>query len=81
MAEAMGSVEGVTEFFLNLQVWGTPEQCFDKVLEIRSKIGCDAFTGVFSYGAMPYEDSERSLRLFAAEVMPRLQQLGHKAVA
>ena len=81
MSEAMGSVEGVTDFFLNLQVWGTPAQCFEKVLEIRSKIGCDAFTGVFSYGGMPYEGSEQSMRLFAAEVMPRLQQLDQKAVA
>ena len=81
MSEAMGSVEGVTDFFLNLQVWGTPDQCFERVLEIRSKIGCDAFTGVFSYGGMPYEDSEQSMRLFAAEVMPRMQQLGQKAVA
>jgi alkanesulfonate monooxygenase SsuD/methylene tetrahydromethanopterin reductase-like flavin-dependent oxidoreductase (luciferase family) len=81
MAEAMGSVEGVTDFFLNLQVWGTPDRCFERVIEIRSKIGCDAFTGVFSYGGMPYEDSEQSTRLFASEVMPRLQQLGQKAVA
>jgi hypothetical protein len=56
-------------------VWGTPDRCFEKVLDIRSRVGCHAFTGVFSYGGMPYDDSERSLRLFASDVMPRLQNL------
>jgi len=82
MAEALSDgVDGITDFFLNLQVWGTPDQCFEKVMDIRSKVGCDSFTGVFSYGGMPYEESEKSMRLFAADVAPRLQQLGEKAVA
>ena len=83
MAENLGGadVDGVTDFFLNLQVWGTPDQCFKKVLDIRSKVGCDSFTGVFSYGGMPYEESEQSMRLFASEVAPQLQRLGEKAVA
>ena len=83
MAESLGGagVDGITDFFLNLQVWGTPDQCFEKVLDIRSKVGCDSFTGVFSYGGMPYEESERSMRLFASEVAPQLQRLGEKAVA
>ncbi len=58
-----------------------PEQCFEKIMDIRSRVGCDVFTGVFSYGGVPYEESERSLRLFASEVLPRLQQLGERAVA
>lgn len=77
MAEQLGKggSEASTEFFLNLQVWGTPDQCFEKVMDIRSRVGCHAFTGVFSYGGMPYDESERSLRLFASDVMPRLQNL------
>ena len=83
MADALSSngVDGITDFFLNLQVWGTPEQCFEKILDIREKIGCDSYTGVFSYGGMPYEESERSMRLFAEEVAPQLQRLGERAVA
>ena len=68
-------VDGVTDFFLNLQVWGTPAQCVEKILDIRSRVGCETFVGVFSYAGMPYADAERSLRLFAAEVMPELQRL------
>jgi alkanesulfonate monooxygenase SsuD/methylene tetrahydromethanopterin reductase-like flavin-dependent oxidoreductase (luciferase family) len=68
-------VEATTDFFLNLQVWGTPEQCFDKIMDIRSKVGCSDFTGVFCYGGMPFDEAERNIRLFASEVMPRLQSL------
>ncbi len=76
MAEVVGSAgaDTVTDFFLNLQVWGTPRQCIDKIYDTRSKVGNDSFVGVFSYGGMPYEDSERSLRLFASEVVPLVQQ-------
>src|SRR5579862_5131077 len=46
--------EGVTDFFLNLQVWGTPAQCLDKILDIRSRVGCESFVGVFNYAGIPY---------------------------
>ena len=65
----------VMDFFLNLQVWGTPEQCYEKTLAIRERTGNDIFVASFSYGGMPYPEAERSMRLFAAEVMPELQQL------
>jgi hypothetical protein len=63
------------EYFLNLQVWGTPEMCFDKISEIRKRVNANHFTGVFSYAGMPWEDAERSLNLFAKEVMPELKKL------
>ncbi|MFZ0657256.1 MAG: LLM class flavin-dependent oxidoreductase [Candidatus Binataceae bacterium] len=70
------------EYFLNLQVWGTPEDCFNKIDEIRTKVNADHYTGVFSYAGMPIEDAEKSLRVFAAEVMPELKKLnGVKAEA
>ncbi len=65
----------VMDFFVNLQVWGTPEQCYEKILAIRERTGNDTFVASFSYGGMPYPEAERSMRLFAAEVMPELQQL------
>ncbi len=74
-AVARHGPDGVTDFFLNLQVWGTPEQCFHKVKEIRARVGCDTFVGVFSYAGMPAEEAERNARLFAKQVMPELQRL------
>lgn len=60
--------------FTQVQVWGTPEQCIVKARDIQRRIGCTGFNAVFSYGGMPYEDAEASMRLFAREVMPSLQR-------
>ncbi len=63
------------EFFLNLQVWGTPEMSLQKIDDIRRRVNADHFVGVFSYAGMPIADAERSLRLFAREVMPEVKKL------
>jgi alkanesulfonate monooxygenase SsuD/methylene tetrahydromethanopterin reductase-like flavin-dependent oxidoreductase (luciferase family) len=77
-----GGKDAAIEFFLNLQVWGTPEMCFNKIDEIRKRVNADHFVGVFSYAGMPITESEKSLRLFAKEVMPALKELnGDKAQA
>jgi alkanesulfonate monooxygenase SsuD/methylene tetrahydromethanopterin reductase-like flavin-dependent oxidoreductase (luciferase family) len=77
-----GGTDASIEYFLNLQVWGTPEMCFNKIDEIRKKVNANHFTGVFSYAGMPWEDAEKSLNLFAKEVMPELKKLnGEQAQA
>jgi alkanesulfonate monooxygenase SsuD/methylene tetrahydromethanopterin reductase-like flavin-dependent oxidoreductase (luciferase family) len=67
--------EKVIDFFVDLQVWGTPEQCYEKILDVQRRVGNDHFVGVFSYAGMPAAEAERSMRLFATEVMPALQRL------
>lgn len=67
-------LEEMTEFFLNLQVWGTPEQCFEKIINIQKRTGAEAYNGVFSYAGMPYDIAEHNIRLFASEVMPALRK-------
>ena len=73
-ASAPGGVDAMTEFFMNLQVWGTPEQCYEKILDIQKRTGAEAYTGVFSYAGMPYDIAEANMRLFATEVMPELKK-------
>ena len=64
------------EYFLNLQVWGTPEMCFNKIDEIRKRVNANHFTGVFSYaGHADRKTRRRASRLFAKEVMPELKKL------
>jgi len=75
MASSPGGMEKMIEFFMALQVWGTPEQCYKKVVDIQERTGAEAFNGVFSYAGMPYDLAEANLRLFAAEVMPELKKL------
>ena len=71
--------EEAIEFFAGLQVWGTPAQCVDRIMDIRDRTGCDTFVGVFGYAGMPVGDAERSMRLFAAEVAPRVREVAAPA--
>ena len=61
-----------SRFFTDLQVYGTPAQCLDRIHDIRGLIGNDTFVAVCSYAGMPADECERYLRLFASEVMPAL---------
>ena len=65
--------DAVIDFFMNLQVWGTPAQCLEKIFDVRRRIGNETFVGVFSYGGMDYAEAERNIRLFARDVLPVLQ--------
>ena len=65
----------VTEYFVDLQVWGTPEQCYAKIADIHRRVGNSHFVGVFSYAGMPWEEAERNMRLFAREVMPEVKKI------
>lgn len=69
------SVDDAVRFFMNLQVWGTPEQCLERIRNFTQRTGAGAYTGVFSYGGMPLADAEASLRLFAKEVLPELRKM------
>ncbi|MEA3213885.1 MAG: hypothetical protein QOJ19_41 [Acidimicrobiia bacterium] len=75
MAEARKRVgeEKVVEVFARHQVWGTPEQCIEKLRKIRATTSAAEFVGVFTYGDLPGDQAEASMRLFAQEVLPVLQ--------
>ncbi len=68
-------LEEMVDFFLSLQVWGTPEQCYEKVLDNCKRIGADSFFSVFAYAGMPIEEAERNMRTFATKVMPELKKV------
>ena len=77
VARGIGKVgeDAATKGFVDLQIWGTPDQCYERIVDIREKIGNDAFNAVCSFSGMPPEVAEENVRLFASEVMPRLQAL------
>ena len=62
--------EKVVEVFARNQVWGTPEQCIEKLRTIRETTDAAEFVGVFTFGDLPVELAEASMRLFAEEVLP-----------
>lgn len=61
------------DFFVDLQVAGTPDECFEKIMDIRSMVGSDSFVMVAAYADMPLDEAERNMRLFADSIAPRLR--------
>lgn len=73
-----GGVDEMIEFFMGIQVWGTPEMCYDKIVNVLDKTHGGSFVGVFSYSGMPWETAERSLRAFSGKVLPELKRLNKR---
>jgi alkanesulfonate monooxygenase SsuD/methylene tetrahydromethanopterin reductase-like flavin-dependent oxidoreductase (luciferase family) len=65
----------INDFFASNHVYGTPDQCFEKIKQIREKLGACAFLGIFNYAGMSAEEARRNQDLFAAKVLPRLKAL------
>lgn len=65
--------DGAVADFVRLHPWGTPEQVLEKIAFLRSDLGIEGIQLSFSVSGLPYGDVEKSLRLFAAEVMPVLR--------
>jgi alkanesulfonate monooxygenase SsuD/methylene tetrahydromethanopterin reductase-like flavin-dependent oxidoreductase (luciferase family) len=61
--------------FVDSHPWGTPEQTIARATELAESFGTDEIMFVFKYGAMPMSAAEKSMRLFAREVMPALREL------
>lgn len=60
-------------FLAELQVWGTPDEVTDQLIEYQRMVGAGGVIGVFSYGGMPFDEAEENMRLFSDKVMPRLR--------
>jgi alkanesulfonate monooxygenase SsuD/methylene tetrahydromethanopterin reductase-like flavin-dependent oxidoreductase (luciferase family) len=61
--------------FYRSHPWGTPEQTIARATELANAFGTDEIMFIFKYGSMPMAAAEKSLRLFAKEVMPALKEL------
>ena len=72
---APGGMQKMTDFYVDLQIWGTPGQVFDKVQTMRENTLADGFMAVCSYGGMPHDEANRNMQQFAKDVMPELKKL------
>jgi alkanesulfonate monooxygenase SsuD/methylene tetrahydromethanopterin reductase-like flavin-dependent oxidoreductase (luciferase family) len=61
--------------FFNSHPWGTPEQTVARATELAEAFGTNEIMFIFKYGSMPIEAAEKSMRLFAKEVLPALHEL------
>ena len=62
-----------TEFYVKIQIVGTPEDCIQQLAELQRVTGTDHVVTEFSFGGIPHHDAEKNMRLFASRVLPVLQ--------
>ena len=61
------------EFYVSIQVVGTPKDCLEQIAELRRLTGTEHLVGEYSFGGMPHKRAEQNLRLFAQKCVPTLQ--------
>jgi alkanesulfonate monooxygenase SsuD/methylene tetrahydromethanopterin reductase-like flavin-dependent oxidoreductase (luciferase family) len=63
-----------TDFYLSIQIVGTPDDCVQQIGELRRLTGMNHLVTEFSFGSMPHHLAELNMRLFADQVLPVLQR-------
>jgi alkanesulfonate monooxygenase SsuD/methylene tetrahydromethanopterin reductase-like flavin-dependent oxidoreductase (luciferase family) len=63
-----------TDFYVKIQIVGTPDDCLQQVAELHRLTNVDHLVTEFAFGGMPHEQAEVNMRLFADRVMPVLQR-------
>ncbi len=61
--------------FIGGHPWGTPETIIERTRELAEAFGTSEITFVFRYGGMPQELAQKSMNLFAKEVLPAIKEL------
>jgi alkanesulfonate monooxygenase SsuD/methylene tetrahydromethanopterin reductase-like flavin-dependent oxidoreductase (luciferase family) len=72
--ESAESRQKATDFYVSIQIVGTPQDCLDKIAELQHLTGLDHLVTEYSFGAMPHEEAEVNMRLFADRCLPVLQR-------
>jgi alkanesulfonate monooxygenase SsuD/methylene tetrahydromethanopterin reductase-like flavin-dependent oxidoreductase (luciferase family) len=57
----------------DLNVTGTPAEALEKLRYIHELTGASDFLGQFCVGGLPFEDTQRSMKLFAEKIAPVLK--------
>jgi alkanesulfonate monooxygenase SsuD/methylene tetrahydromethanopterin reductase-like flavin-dependent oxidoreductase (luciferase family) len=74
IGESAETKQKATDFYVSIQIVGTPNDCLDKIAELQRVTGMDHLVTEYSFGAMPHEEAEVNMRLFADRVLPTLQR-------
>ena len=68
-------LEGAADAYAACALTGTPDQIIAKLAGIKEVLGSFELTILPSFGAMPYDQAEQSLELFAREVLPAAREI------
>jgi len=66
-------LEVAADVYCSVQTWGTPQMILEKLRWRQELIGGFELNLISNYGGMPFEEAEKSIRLFASEVLPEVQ--------
>jgi alkanesulfonate monooxygenase SsuD/methylene tetrahydromethanopterin reductase-like flavin-dependent oxidoreductase (luciferase family) len=67
--------ESFVNFLADLQVWGTPDQVFERIVDYSQRLGAGGVINAFSFGGMPPEMARTNMELYATKVLPRLKAI------
>jgi alkanesulfonate monooxygenase SsuD/methylene tetrahydromethanopterin reductase-like flavin-dependent oxidoreductase (luciferase family) len=68
------SRQKMTDFYVSIQIVGTPDDCIQQLGELQRLTGTDHVVCDFSYGRMPADRAELNMRHFAERVLPVMQR-------
>jgi alkanesulfonate monooxygenase SsuD/methylene tetrahydromethanopterin reductase-like flavin-dependent oxidoreductase (luciferase family) len=71
---ARHGLERFNGFLADLQVWGTPDQVTEKLLDYVGRCDAGGLVVPLCFGGMPADEARACFDLFAAEVLPELQR-------
>jgi len=71
--KSLKGLQDAANAFTDINTWGTPKQILEKLEKRRKVLGPFDLTVQVSYGGMTLENAEKSIRLFAKEVLPEFQ--------
>ena len=67
-------LENFCGFLADLQVWGTPDQVIEKLLDYAKRTDAGGLVVPLSFGGLPPDETRANFDLFAQEVLPELQR-------
>jgi alkanesulfonate monooxygenase SsuD/methylene tetrahydromethanopterin reductase-like flavin-dependent oxidoreductase (luciferase family) len=72
LMKAIG-LEKLCSMYLDVNVWGTPDQIIERLRARTEVIGDHDVTCAFRFAGLPFADAVASMRLFGREVLPVVQ--------
>jgi len=68
-------IEKFNEFLADLQIWGRPEEVYEKLAEMQKRFDVGQFIIYTQFGDMPFDVGRDNYELFARKVLPRLKEI------
>jgi alkanesulfonate monooxygenase SsuD/methylene tetrahydromethanopterin reductase-like flavin-dependent oxidoreductase (luciferase family) len=63
------------DMYVANHVWGTPDECLEKLRKLSAAFHPEEFMLVCRYGDMPADVAAKSIDLFAREVLPGAHEI------